>query len=59
MEKALGCDVHCLNKITPGVFKVDDHRLVPPPRASRKKRMESLIHHFEVILYVLYSFPLS
>ena len=38
----------CLNKITTGPIKVDDHKLVPPPRASMKESMESLIHHFKV-----------
>ena len=31
-----------------GAVKVDDHKLVPPPRASMKESMESLIHHFKV-----------
>jgi NADH dehydrogenase (ubiquinone) Fe-S protein 2 len=30
-----------------GAYKVDDHKLVPPPRASMKESMESLIHHFK------------
>ncbi|KAI0050593.1 NADH-ubiquinone oxidoreductase [Auriscalpium vulgare] len=38
----------CLNKITTGPVKVDDHKLVPPPRASMKESMESLIHHFKL-----------
>ncbi|CAD6945580.1 unnamed protein product, partial [Tilletia laevis] len=29
-----------------GQIKVDDHKLVPPPRANMKESMESLIHHF-------------
>lgn len=31
-----------------GAIKVDDHKLVPPPRASMKESMESLIHHFKL-----------
>ena len=31
-----------------GAYKVDDHKLVPPPRASMKESMESLIHHFKL-----------
>jgi NADH dehydrogenase (ubiquinone) Fe-S protein 2 len=31
-----------------GAIKVDDHKIVPPPRASMKESMESLIHHFKV-----------
>lgn len=38
----------CLNKITTGAVKVDDHKIVPPPRASMKESMESLIHHFKI-----------
>ncbi|KAI9454899.1 NADH-ubiquinone oxidoreductase [Lactarius psammicola] len=38
----------CLNKIPTGPVKVDDHKLVPPPRASMKESMESLIHHFKI-----------
>ena len=41
-------DVQCLNKMPTGVVKVDDYKLVPPPRASMKESMESLIHHFKV-----------
>jgi NADH dehydrogenase (ubiquinone) Fe-S protein 2 len=41
----------CLNKIPTGPVKVDDHKLVPPPRASMKESMESLIHHFKVSLF--------
>lgn len=40
--------VQCLNKMPTGVVKVDDYKLVPPPRASMKESMESLIHHFKV-----------
>ncbi|TFY77900.1 hypothetical protein EWM64_g6112 [Hericium alpestre] len=38
----------CLNKMPTGAVKVDDHKLVPPPRASMKESMESLIHHFKI-----------
>ncbi|PWN35140.1 putative NADH dehydrogenase 49K chain [Meira miltonrushii] len=38
----------CLNKMPAGQYKVDDHKLVPPPRASMKESMESLIHHFKL-----------
>jgi NADH:ubiquinone oxidoreductase subunit D len=38
----------CLNKMPTGAVKVDDHKLVPPPRAMMKESMESLIHHFKV-----------
>lgn len=38
----------CLNKMPGGQYKVDDHKIVPPPRASMKESMESLIHHFKL-----------
>merc|ERR1711939_263472 len=38
----------CLNKMPEGQYKVDDHKIVPPPRASMKESMESLIHHFKL-----------
>ena len=41
----------CLNKMPPGAIKVDDHKIVPPPRASMKESMESLIHHFKVRIH--------
>ena len=37
-----------MNKMPTGAYKVDDYKLVPPPRASMKESMESLIHHFKV-----------
>ena len=40
--------LQCLNKMPTGAIKVDDHKLVPPPRASMKESMESLIHHFKL-----------
>ncbi|CAD6585095.1 MAG: NADH:ubiquinone oxidoreductase 49kD subunit [Cyphobasidiales sp. Tagirdzhanova-0007] len=38
----------CLNKMPGGQYKIDDHKIVPPPRASMKESMESLIHHFKL-----------
>lgn len=52
MRESLRIISQCLNKITPGAVKVDDHKLVPPPRASMKESMESLIHHFKVRVWV-------
>jgi len=31
-----------------GPVAVEDHKLVPPPRAEMKKSMEALIHHFKL-----------
>lgn len=40
-----------------GVVKVDDYKLVPPPRASMKESMEALIHHFKVDNVLPHSLP--
>jgi NADH dehydrogenase (ubiquinone) Fe-S protein 2 len=31
-----------------GAYKVDDHKITSPPRASMKESMEALIHHFKL-----------
>lgn len=31
-----------------GAIKIDDNKIVPPPRASMKESMEALIHHFKL-----------
>ncbi|KCV67675.1 NADH dehydrogenase (ubiquinone) Fe-S protein 2 [Fonticula alba] len=38
----------CINQMPPGPVKVDDHKIVPPPRAEMKHSMEALIHHFKL-----------
>lgn len=38
----------CLNKMPTGAIKIDDNKIVPPPRASMKESMEALIHHFKL-----------
>jgi len=48
MRESLRIISQCLNKMPTGAVKVDDHKLVPPPRAMMKESMESLIHHFKV-----------
>lgn len=48
MRESLRIISQCLNKITPGAVKVDDYKLVPPPRATMKESMEALIHHFKL-----------
>lgn len=46
--------MQCLNKMPTGAVKVDDNKIVPPPRASMKESMEALIHHFKVRSISLY-----
>lgn len=38
----------CLTQMRPGIIKVDDHKIAPPPRADMKRSMEALIHHFKL-----------
>ncbi|TIA70087.1 hypothetical protein E3P77_00295 [Wallemia ichthyophaga] len=48
MREAIRIIGQCCNKMPPGPYKIDDHKIVPPPRASMKESMESLIHHFKL-----------
>ncbi|PRT56292.1 NADH-ubiquinone oxidoreductase subunit, mitochondrial [Wickerhamiella sorbophila] len=36
----------CCNQMPTGPYKVEDWKIVPPPRSEMKEDMESLIHHF-------------
>lgn len=56
MRESLRIVSQCLNKMPTGAIKVDDHKLVPPPRAMMKESMESLIHHFKVRYDYVYWF---
>jgi len=47
MRESLRIIDHCIQNMPPGEVKVDDHKIVPPPRADMKSSMESLIHHFK------------
>ncbi|CEQ41404.1 SPOSA6832_03123, partial [Sporobolomyces salmonicolor] len=47
-RQSLRIIAQCLDKMPAGQIKVDDHKIVPPPRASMKESMESLIHHFKL-----------
>lgn len=38
----------CINQMPAGKVKVDDYKIVPPPRVEMKKSMEALIHHFKL-----------
>jgi len=38
-----------------GVVKIDDHKIVPPPRAEMKRSMEALIHHFKVFFFFFFA----
>jgi NADH-quinone oxidoreductase subunit D len=38
----------CLEKMPSGPVKVNDRKILPPPRAEMKTSMEALIHHFKL-----------
>jgi NADH:ubiquinone oxidoreductase subunit D len=38
----------CLNKIKPGIIKINDYKYSPPPRNDIKNSMETLIQHFKL-----------
>lgn len=38
----------CLNKLEPGIIKIDDYRYSPPKRSGIKNSMETLIQHFKL-----------
>ncbi|KAJ3003588.1 UNVERIFIED_CONTAM: NADH dehydrogenase Fe-S protein subunit 2 ndufs2 [Siphonaria sp. JEL0065] len=48
MRQSLRIISQCLEKMPEGLVKVDDYKIVPPPRASMKESMEALIHHFKL-----------
>lgn len=47
MRESLRIVDFCLANMPPGEVKVDDRKVVPPPRSDMKKDMEALIHHFK------------
>lgn len=47
MRESLRIITQCLNLMPTGLFRVPDHKVVPPSRAFMKYSMESLIHHFK------------
>lgn len=48
MRQSLHIVHQCLNRIEPGLIKIDDKKITPPSRANMKYSMESLIHHFKL-----------
>ena len=38
----------CLEKMQPGIVKIDDRKFTGPKRAEMKRSMEALIHHFKL-----------
>ncbi|KAJ3330593.1 NADH dehydrogenase [ubiquinone] iron-sulfur protein 2 [Blyttiomyces sp. JEL0837] len=48
MRQSLRIIGQCLQQMPEGPVKVDDYKIVPPPRATMKESMEALIHHFKL-----------
>jgi NADH dehydrogenase (ubiquinone) Fe-S protein 2 len=49
MRQSINIISQCLNNLPEGNIKIDDRKIVSPPRAQMKKNMESLIHHFKLV----------
>ena len=48
MRQSLRIMKQCLRDMPEGPVKVNDYKIVPPPRAEMKHSMEALIHHFKL-----------
>ncbi len=47
MRQSIKLIYQCLNNISNGFVKIDDHKIINRPRSFMKFSMESLIHHFK------------
>jgi NADH-quinone oxidoreductase subunit D len=48
MRQSLRIMAQCLDQTPPGPVKIQDFKIVPPPRLELKRSMEALIHHFKL-----------
>ena len=48
MRQSLNIMAQCLDQMPLGPVKIQDHKIVPPPRLELKRSMEALIHHFKL-----------
>jgi NADH:ubiquinone oxidoreductase subunit D len=48
MRESLKILNQCINKISPGIIKTEDNKILSPNRHHMKHSMESLIHHFKL-----------
>ena len=48
MRQSLRIMRQSIDELPGGPVAVDDHKIVPPPRAEMKHSMEALIHHFKL-----------
>jgi NADH-quinone oxidoreductase subunit D len=48
MRESLKIMAQCLDQMPLGPIKIQDFKIVPPPRLELKRSMEALIHHFKL-----------
>ena len=48
MRQSLRIMTQCLDQMPLGPVKIQDFKIVPPPRLELKRSMEALIHHFKL-----------
>jgi NADH-quinone oxidoreductase subunit D len=48
MRESLRIMAQCLDRMPLGPVKIQDYKIVPPPRLELKRSMEALIHHFKL-----------
>ena len=48
MRQSLRIMAQCLDQMPLGPVKIQDYKIVPPPRLELKRSMEALIHHFKL-----------
>ena len=48
MRESLKIMAQCLDQMPLGPVKIQDYKIVPPPRMELKRSMEALIHHFKL-----------
>jgi NADH-quinone oxidoreductase subunit D len=48
MRQSLRIIKQCLEQMPAGPVRVNDRKVMPPPRAEMKSSMEALIHHFKL-----------
>lgn len=48
MRECLSLIRQGLDRLKPGPVNIDDHKIVPPPRADLGRSMEAVIHHFKL-----------
>jgi NADH-quinone oxidoreductase subunit D len=48
MRESLKIMAQCLDQMPLGPIKIQDYKIVPPPRLELKRSMEALIHHFKL-----------